>query len=112
IRLHLVRAHYNCTDTFRKKGMIIDNSTAYIMTSNFSRAALGSYSGSSGFSNREYDIVDSDPPDVQAVAAIFQADWDRATAHFNDPNLVVSPINARNAFITLINSAHSTLLVE
>ena len=95
-----------------EKGLIIDNSTAYIMTSNFSRAALGSYSGSSGFSNREYDIVDSDPPDVQAVVSIFQADWDRATAQFNDPNLVVSPINARNAFNTLINSAHRTLLVE
>ncbi len=95
-----------------EKGLIIDNSTAYIMTSNFSRAALGSYSGSSGFSNREYDIVDSDPPEVQAVVSIFQADWDRATVQFNDSNLVVSPINARNAFNTLINSAHRTLLVE
>jgi phosphatidylserine/phosphatidylglycerophosphate/cardiolipin synthase-like enzyme len=95
-----------------EKGMIIVNSTAYIMTSNFSRAALGSYSASKGFNNREYDIVDSNSPDVQAVAAIFQADWDRATAQFNDSNLVVSPVNARNAFIALINSAHSTLLVE
>lgn len=95
-----------------EKGMLIDNSTAYIMTSNFSRAALGSYSASKGFSNREYDVVDSNPPDVQAVNTIFQADWNRATAPFNDPNLVVSPVNARNAFIALINSARSALLVE
>ncbi len=93
-------------------GMIIDNTTAYIMTSNFSRAALGGYSGSNGYSNREYDIVDTNPQDVQAVAAIFQADWNRTTAQINDPNLVVSPINARNSFIALINSAHSTLIVE
>src|SRR5947209_16193222 len=36
-----------------EKGLIIDGTTVYIMTSNFSRAALG---GSSGSSNREYDI--------------------------------------------------------
>src|SRR5947209_7398578 len=95
-----------------EKGMIIDATTAYIMTSNFSRAALGGSSGSSGSSNREYDIVDTNPQDVQAVNAIFQADWDRTTAQFNDPNLVVSPVNSRNAFNALISSAHSTLLIE
>ncbi|HEY6408333.1 MAG TPA: phospholipase D-like domain-containing protein, partial [Ktedonobacteraceae bacterium] len=95
-----------------EKGMIIDNTTVFIMTSNFSRSALGGYSGSNGYSNREYDIVDVNPQDVQAVVAIFQADWDRTTAQFNDANLVVSPVNARNAFVALINSARSTLLVE
>ncbi len=95
-----------------EKGMIIDNSTVYIMTSNFSRSALGGYSGSNGYNNREYGIVDTNPQDVQAVAAIFQADWNRTTAQFYDPDLVVSPINARNTFIALLNSAHSTLLVE
>jgi len=95
-----------------EKGLIIDAATAYIMTSNFSRSALGGSSGSSGYSNREYDIVDTNPQDVQAVSAIFQADWDRTTAQFNDPNLVVSPVNSRNAFTSLISSAHNTLLVE
>src|SRR5712691_1979343 len=96
-----------------EKGMIIDGTTAYIMTSNFSRSALGAYSSSSSFlSNREYDIVDTNAQDVQSVSAIFQADWNRTTAQFNDPNLVVSPVNSRNTFIALINSAHSTLLVE
>lgn len=95
-----------------EKGMIIDGTTAYIMTSNFSRAALGGSSGSSGYSNREYDIVDTNLQDVQAVSAIFQADWDRTTAQFNDSNLVVSPVNSRNSFTSLIGSAHSTLLIE
>jgi hypothetical protein len=63
-----------------------------------------------GFS--EYGIIDTNPQDVQAISAIFVADWNHSTAQFDDPNLVVSPINARNDFITLINSAHNTLLVE
>ena len=48
---------------------------------------------------------------MQAVEAIFQADWDHTTASFNDPNLVVSPVNSRSDFNTLIGSAKQTLLV-
>ena len=92
-----------------EKGMIIDSSIAYIMTSNFTRAALG---GGSGTTNREYDIVDTNTQDVQAVIAIFNADWNRTTAQFSDANLVVSPVNSRNAFTLLINNARSTLLIE
>ena len=95
-----------------EKGMIIDGNTAFIMTSNFSRAALGGSSGSSGYRNREYDIIDTNSQDVQAVSAIFQADWNHTTAQFNDPNLVVSPVNSRNAFTSLINGARHTLLIE
>ncbi|HLI70440.1 MAG TPA: phospholipase D-like domain-containing protein [Ktedonobacteraceae bacterium] len=91
-----------------EKGMVIDGTTAYIMTSNFTNAALGTGSHTK---NREYDIVDTNPQDVQAVATIFQADWNRTTPSFNDPNLVVSPVNARSDFDTLIGSARHTLLV-
>src|SRR5436305_6243649 len=92
-----------------EKGMITDNTTAYIMTSNFSRSALG---GSSGYRNREYGIIDTIKQDVLATEKIFMADWNHSTVKFNDPNLVVSPINSRNDFTTLINSARSTLLIE
>ncbi|HLH60805.1 MAG TPA: phospholipase D-like domain-containing protein [Ktedonobacteraceae bacterium] len=95
-----------------EKGMIIDGTTAFIMTSNFTRAALGGYSGSSYLENREYDIIDTNTNDVQAVISIFNADWNHTTAQFNDPNLVVSPVNSRSDFNTLINSAHHTLLIE
>jgi len=63
--------------------MLIDGNTAYIMTSNFSRSALGGSSGSSGSTNREYGIIDTNPQDVQAVSTIFNADWNRTTAQFN-----------------------------
>ncbi len=92
-----------------EKGMVVDNTTAYIMTSNFSNSALGTGSFTK---NREYDIVDTNAPDVQAVEAIFQADWNRSTASFNDPNLVVSPVNSRSDFTALISSAKHTLLIE
>jgi cardiolipin synthase A/B len=91
-----------------EKGMVIDGSTAYIMTSNMTNAALGSGNYTK---NREYDIVDTNTQDVQAVMAIFQADWNHNTASFSDPNLVVSPVNSRNAFNKLIASAKHTLLV-
>jgi cardiolipin synthase A/B len=92
-----------------EKGMIIDNSAVFIMSSNFTLSALG---GSSSSTNREYGIIDNNQEDVQAVVSIFNADWNRSTAQFNDSNLVVSPVNSRNDFISLITNAHQSLLIE
>ena len=92
-----------------EKGMVIDGNTAYIMTANFTLSALG---GSSSVTNREYGIIDANQQDVQAVTAIFNADWNRTSPQFDDPNLVVSPINSRNDFTSLINHAHTALLIE
>jgi phosphatidylserine/phosphatidylglycerophosphate/cardiolipin synthase-like enzyme len=92
-----------------EKGMVLDEKTAYIMTANFTLSALG---GSKSAANREYGIIDTNTQDVQSVIDIFNADWNRNDVQVNDANLVVSPINSRNAFITLISSAHKTLLIE
>ena len=92
-----------------EKCMVIDNGTAYIMTSNFTLSALG---GSSSTKNREYDITDKNQQDVQGIIDIFNADWNRTSAQYNAPNLVVSPDNSRNDFKSLINSARKTLLIE
>lgn len=92
-----------------EKGMVIDGTTAYIMTSNFTNSALGAGSSTK---NREYLIVDTNKEDVKAVAAIFQADWDRTTPDINADNLVVSPVNSRDAFSALIGSAKKTLQIE
>jgi len=92
-----------------EKGMVIDGNTAYIMTANFTLSALG---GSSYTKNREYGIIDTNAQDVQAVTTIFNADWSRSTPQIRDPNLVVSPVNSRATFTSLINSAHKTLLIE
>lgn len=92
-----------------EKGMVIDGSTAYIMTANFTLSALG---GSRSTKNREYGIIDNNSQDVQNVIGIFTADWNRANAQVSDANLVVSPINSRNNFGLLINSAQKTLQIE
>jgi cardiolipin synthase len=91
------------------KTMIIDSQTAYIMTANFSKAALG---GSSTTANREYLLADRNPTDVSAVTAIFNADWNRTTPTLADPQLVISPINARSDLTALIQSARKTLAIE
>jgi phosphatidylserine/phosphatidylglycerophosphate/cardiolipin synthase-like enzyme len=92
-----------------EKGMVIDASTVYIMTANFTASALG---GTKSTTNREYGIIDHNAQDVKAVTDIFNADWNRSQAMFNDPNLVVSPVNSRSDFTSLIQSAHKTLLIE
>lgn len=93
-----------------EKGMVIDANTAYIMTSNFTLSALGV---SKTTRNREYGIIDTNTQDVQTVTNIFNADWNRSSIQqINDPNLVVSPLNSRNAFLTLINGAHKSLSIE
>ena len=93
-----------------EKGMVIDENTAYIMTSNFTLSALGV---SKTTQNREYGIVDSNAQDVRTVIAIFNSDWDHSyIQQVDDPNLVVSPLNSRNVFLALINGAHKSLAVE
>jgi cardiolipin synthase A/B len=104
-----LQVRYNCTDAFYNLGMVIDGNTAYIMTANFTASAWGS---SRYTENREYGIIDTNGQDVQAVSAIFNADWNRSSPQFNDSNLVISPVNSRSAFEALIKSARKTLLIE
>ncbi|HEU5380384.1 MAG TPA: phospholipase D-like domain-containing protein [Ktedonobacteraceae bacterium] len=92
-----------------EKGMIVDKKTAYIMTCNFTRSALG---GSSSTTNREYGIIDTESTDVTAVLSIFNADWNRASYTLTDSDLVLSPVNSHSDFIALINKAQSTLKIE
>ncbi|GER85049.1 hypothetical protein KTAU_36850 [Thermogemmatispora aurantia] len=93
------------------KLMIVDGERAYIMTGNFTRAALG---GNRSVANREYGIIDPWPKDVSNLEALFEADWQRAASAslIDDANLVISPGNARTSLQGLIGEAQQTLLVE
>lgn len=89
-----------------EKGMIIDGSMAYIMSCNFTYSALNG-------KNREYGIIDTNPQDVQGVSDIFTADWNRTSlSQVTDPNLIVSPINARSDLTTFITNAQHSLVIE
>ncbi|GER86483.1 cardiolipin synthase B [Dictyobacter vulcani] len=92
-----------------EKSMVIDGKTAYIMTCNLTKSALG---GSTSTTNREYGIIDTESTDVAAVLGIFTADWNRSSYTLTDNDLVLSPVNSRSDFIALINQATSSLKIE
>jgi cardiolipin synthase len=91
------------------KFMLLDNTTLFLLTANLSKSALG---GSKDATNREYLLEDSEASDVQEAQRIFTADWTRATPALSDPDLIVSPINARAKLLALINSARSSIEIE
>jgi phosphatidylserine/phosphatidylglycerophosphate/cardiolipin synthase-like enzyme len=84
-----------------EKCMIVDGATAYIMTTNFTRSAFKT--------NREFDVVDHDARDVAALRALFSADWNDRPYAPRDPNLPVSPTDARPLLTALMGSARHTL---
>ena len=84
-----------------EKSMLVDGATAYIMTTNFTRAAFKS--------NREFDVIDRDARDVAALRTLFSADWNDRPYAPRDPNLPVSPTNARALLTALTGSARHTL---
>ncbi|HEX9069686.1 MAG TPA: phospholipase D-like domain-containing protein [Ktedonobacterales bacterium] len=92
-----------------EKIMLVDAATAYIMTGNLTKSALG---GSSATTNREYGIIATNAATVSDVRASFQADWDRQPYSPVDPALVVSPTNSRIRLLTLIAIARSSLSLE
>jgi cardiolipin synthase len=87
-----------------EKSMVIDGSTAYIMTMNLTNSAFNS--------NRDFAVVDHNSADVAEVNHIFDADWNAAPYAPKNPNLVVSPDNSRGKLLALVDSATKTLIIE
>lgn len=86
-----------------EKCVIVDQTQAWIMTMNVTQ--------SSPSGNREFLAVDTDPADVQEAEALFEADFG-GTAPPTDGPLVVSPVNAHDRLVGLLNSATATLDLE
>ena len=84
-----------------EKSMIVDGDTAYVMTTNFTRASFQA--------NREFDVIDRHPADVATVRALFMADWTNHVYTTRDGNLPLSPSDARPLLQALIGSARRTL---
>ena len=91
------------------KMMLVDHATVFIMTCNLSVSGLG---GSKTFANREYGIIDATPADVTEAEAVFQADWDRTPLRLSEPNLVISPMDARPKLTAVLDAARTQLLLE
>lgn len=84
-----------------EKAMVVDGQVAGIFTLNLS------YSGIE--SNREFGAIDRQPADAGALAAIFDADWNRQRPRVRYGDLVISPYNSRSRLNALINSARRNL---
>jgi cardiolipin synthase A/B len=82
------------------KTMIVDDAVAIIMNQNLTQSAFTT--------NREFGLVTNRPDAVQAAAAIFAADWIRSVEPDPGP-LVVSPTNAREQLLALVDGARVSL---
>ncbi|MGH2411093.1 MAG: phospholipase D-like domain-containing protein, partial [Chloroflexota bacterium] len=100
IPVHWASRRYALT---HEKSMVIDGTTAYILTLNFSATAFSK--------NREFGIVDQNPTDVAATEAIFNADWVGKPYANHDPNLILSPVDSRRKLVALIGRARQTIEV-
>lgn len=105
-----VKADGNPVGYHHAKFMIIDGSSAYIMTTNFTEAALG---GTADYANRDYIIYDTDPQDIQMLQAIFMADQQgKSLPALTAPNLVVTDINAHAMLRALLDSAQQSIYIQ
>ena len=85
------------------KTMLVDGEVAYVLTYNLTKAATET--------NREFAVIDRALSDVEEFRRIFLADWERKPYQPLDPDLVVSPNNARLRILGLMDQARRELLV-
>jgi cardiolipin synthase len=87
------------------KTIVVDGVEAVVSTGNFSKT----YSIDL---ERNFVARVADPDDVATLVALFDADWDRLTPALDCTRLLVSPVNARERVLALIDSATTTLTIE
>ncbi len=83
------------------KFVVLDDRLAIVSSANFSRSAFRR--------NRDFLVFEGVRGDVRAISGLFRADWDRLPAAMRDPNLLVSPDNARYKLLALIASARTSI---
>jgi phosphatidylserine/phosphatidylglycerophosphate/cardiolipin synthase-like enzyme len=87
------------------KYFIVDDEVAVLSTGNYSKA----------FSierERNFVAIDRDPADLRDLIDLFEADWAGTTPVMDCTRLIISPINARQRILELIESAQATLTIE
>lgn len=90
---------------FHAKFFIVDGKTAVMSTGNYSKS----------FSierERNFVATDSDPADIADLVTLFEADWAGKTPAITCTRMVISPVNARERILAVINGAQETLDIE
>jgi cardiolipin synthase len=82
------------------KMLVIDDEVAIILNQNITTSAFTS--------NREFGVITTEAEAVRTAAAIFEADWARGPEPDPEP-LVVSPSNARQKLLELVEGAETSL---
>lgn len=91
-------------DLTHEKAAVIDRNTALVMTLNLTVRYYAT--------TRDFAVVDTEPADVSAIEAVFDADWsNQAISAPTGSDLVWSP-GAEAALVALIAGARHSLLVE
>ena len=84
-----------------QKTMVVDDTTAMIMTFNFTPQYYAT--------SRDFGVTDTDPSDVKAIEDTFTNDWNNVSApNENGTDLVWSP-GSENEMLLTINSAKKSL---
>jgi len=88
-----------------EKSLVVDGTRGVIMTLNLTHTSF--------HRNREYGLIFTRSDWIQEMEQVFDADWKRTTPHLPaHPNLVWSPVNARETILHLIAGAHRRLDLE
>lgn len=87
-----------------EKSMVIDDQIALIMTHNITTSSFNQ--------NREYGVIDTQPEDVAEVIKVYEADWNKVPVDLSNARLVWSPVNARQKWLGLIDSAKVSIDLE
>lgn len=92
--------HFNFTHA---KSMLVDGDAAYVLTYNLTKAGVEG--------NREFGVINRSPSDVNELSRLFLADRAREPYRSLDPDVVVSPDNARWRILGLMERAREELVV-
>jgi phosphatidylserine/phosphatidylglycerophosphate/cardiolipin synthase-like enzyme len=90
---------------FHAKYFVVDGVVAVMSTGNYSK----DYSIDL---ERNFAITDRDLADVQDLGALFEADWTGTAPVMTCTRMVISPINARDRILAVIEGATTTLDIE
>jgi len=87
-----------------QKTLVINNATALILTANLTSRYYST--------TRDFGVTDTDPRDVAAIVAVFNADFaHRAVTPGHGDDLVWSPTTAQAQLLALINGARHSLRI-
>src|SRR3984885_11353532 len=88
-----------------QKTITVNNDESYISTGNFDTTYYAT--------SRDYGVFDTDPNDVAAIVAVFNADCAKTSITPSDgDDLVWSPTDSQTRLLALINGAQHSLDIE